>query len=92
MRFHAWEIRVCLQKKCLNLNFDRLAVMGFIEARDIILSGFLSFDKHLVFKLNMMTIPVYRLLQPYWRIRLSKHSEHPFLGEVAQADDIAIFL
>lgn len=47
--------------------------MGFIEAgADLILFGFLEFDKHLVFKLKMMTIPIYQRLiidlQPDWSI------------------------
>lgn len=37
--------------------------MGFTEAgADLILFGFLEFDKHLVFKLKMMTIPIYQRL------------------------------
>lgn len=47
--------------------------MGFIEAgADLILFGFLEFDKHLVFKLKMMTILIYQRLiidlQPDWSI------------------------
>ena len=47
--------------------------MGFTEAgADLILFGFLEFDKHLVFKLKMMTILIYQRLiidlQPDWSI------------------------
>lgn len=47
--------------------------MGFTEAgADLILFGFLWFDKHLVFKLKMMTILIYQRLiidlQPDWSI------------------------
>ena len=37
MRFHGKSGYVC-RRKCRNLNFDRLAVMDFIEASDMILS------------------------------------------------------
>lgn len=47
--------------------------MGFTEAgADLILFGFLEFDKHLVFKLKMMIILIYQRLiidlQPDWSI------------------------